>query len=188
MYGSLTVITGPMYGGKTTELLSKLLWEKNIATKKKRSVIMVKPSFDNRYSEQDVVSHDGISAEAISISDWSEIEDRYDSTDSFFFDEIQFFTEPHFKGDIIAIINQALRDGKDVVTNGLDMDWKGKPFYVTSMLMGMADTVLKKKAHCAVCGKPATKTFKKGGSESSVELGGNDLYEPRCNAHFSSRG
>lgn len=179
-YGHLTVITGPMYAGKTTEWLKTLLWEQH----KGKGIVAIKPAFDNRYSDNDVVSHDGMRASVESITSWKEVEERILEAKHIFFDEIQFFMQPYFDGDIISIIKNCLCEGKDVVVNGLDMDWQGNAFDITAKLMAMSDTLVKKKAHCSICGKPAVKTFKKVANGDSVELGASELYEPRCNVHF----
>lgn len=179
LYGTLEVVCGPMFAGKTTELLKKVLWTRNGLNQK---VKVFKPSFDNRYSETEIVSHDGLRTTADSISAWVNLSEEWDLV---VFDEVQFFTDPYFTGDLILIVSNLLSNGTNVLATGLDMDWQGKPFYVTGMLLGMADKVKKLKAVCSISGRPAGKTFKKTGEGNSVELGATDLYEARCNEHWS---
>lgn len=178
MYGKLTVVTGCMFSGKTSYIIREI---------KNTDSIILKPAMDIRYSEGDCVSHDGIACSAISVSLPIHLT-KAENNSLVCFDEIQFFAEPYFRGDIVKCIKILLRAGKDVIANGLDMDWKGDAFAVTSQLCGIADEVIKLKAKCNVCGSPASKTFKKSVApdEVIVELGNEDKYEARCNAHWHS--
>lgn len=178
-YGHLEVICGPMFAGKTTEILKRVLWARNGCNQK---VKVFKPAFDNRYSETEIVSHDGLRTIANSIYTWDELAEYHSLV---VFDEIQFFVNPHFDRDIVKIIAKLLQNGTNVVASGLDMDWQGNPFYTTSMLLGMADEVKKLKANCTISGRPAGKTFKKTQDGGSVELGAHDLYEARSNEFWS---
>ncbi len=181
MIGKLTVICGPMFAGKTTELLKRILWERNGLSK---AVLVIKPAFDDRYSTTKICSHDGLSVDALSINKWEQVAHCIEDAEIICIDEIQFFNEEHFDSDIIKIIRDLLLVGKQVVVTGLDMDWQALPFELTAKAMAMADDVIKLKAHCTVCGKPAKKTFKEGGG-STIELGHVDKYEARCNDHWS---
>lgn len=185
-YGTLTVVCGPMYAGKTTELLKRVLWTQNGQGK---NVLVVKPAFDNRYGTTRIVSHDGLSASARPIDKWDDFIDQLAfESDMICLDEGQFFMQPYFDGDIIEIIRSLLKDGKHVVVNGLDMDWQGAPFEVIAKFSAMADEVIKAAANCTVCGRPARKTFKKSGQGGSVELGAHESYEARCNDHWHCDG
>lgn len=187
-YGKLTVICGPMYAGKTTEILKRILWARNGQSK---AVLVLKPAFDNRYAETKIVSHDGLSVEAKSVTSWYDVGSLVDDAEMICFDEVQFFTSPHFDSvwegetvDVTHVIRSLLSKGKEVVCSGLDMDWQGEAFTVTADLMAMADEVKKITANCTTCGRPAGKTWKKVASGGSVELGAHDLYEARCNEHW----
>lgn len=168
-----------MFSGKTTELLKNILWAKN---GRKRKAVVFKTSFDNRYAEEEIVSHEGLHATALSISQWNGVPE---GTEIVFFDEVQFFCEPQFNGELIDIVSDLLHRGIDVTGGGLDMDSEGKAFPITAQLMAMADEVTKLKSYCAVCGQPATKTYRKIAKGGKVQLGGADLYEPRCTKHWS---
>lgn len=174
MYGNLTTIVGPMYGGKTSEILKRVLWAKNGLGK---NVRVFKPAMDNRYSENEIVSHDGltIAAESITVIP-TEI-----SSEMVVFDEIQFF-----EASVVDFIKLNLQYGNDVIVAGLDMDSNGNAFELSAILMAMADEVIKKTANCTICGRNATKTYRKTDSSNIIELGGNDKYEARCNQHWSS--
>jgi thymidine kinase len=209
-YGKLTVVCGPMYAGKTTEMLKRVLWARNGL---KREVVVLKPAFDNRYAETEIVSHDGLRSTAESIT---ELPDGVLDTGSLIvLDEIQFFNEPYVSGDVVAWVQDQLSEGVDIVAAGLDMDWRGDPFEVTALLAAMADEVIKVTANCTVCGRSARKTWKKADLQkldavedidltgmsdeemartltdaterklaNEVELGAQDKYEARCNEHW----
>lgn len=179
-YGHLAVVCGPMFSGKTTELLKNILWAKNGLS---RNVEVFKTSFDDRYAHEEIVSHEGLQTKAMSIKKWIGIKPE---TDIVFFDEVQFFCDPQFKGDITQIVPELLEQGVDVFAAGLDMDFQGRPFPVTAHLLAMADQVQKLQSICSVCGQPATKSYRKSQSRNQVELGGVELYEPRCTKHWTA--
>lgn len=181
-YGSLTAIAGPMFGGKSTATLKRILWAKN---GENRTTHVFKPAFDTRYADQEIVSHDGLRAPAIAISTIPQLE--LGTNDIVFLDEIQFYTAPYFEGDVVAWVKTLLAQGIEVVVAGLDMDWKGDPFELTAKFLAMANITEKLTAHCTVCGRPASKTFKKqvDANTGSVELGAQESYEARCNAHWN---
>jgi len=181
MYGNLTVICGPMYAGKTTEILKRIILARNLWSK---AVLVVKPAFDNRYAATKIVSHDQLTVEAKSITEWDQIALLAADADMVCIDEVQFFQEPHFHGDVVEQIRQLLAVGTDVIASGLDMDWQGEPFPVTARLLAMADEVVKLHANCTVCAQPAFKTHKKVPNSEQIELGASDLYESRCNTHW----
>lgn len=166
-----------MFAGKTTELLKRVLWARNGLDKR---VAVFKSAYDTRYKITEIVSHDGLQTQASIISSWA----GTPAADHVFFDEVQFFTPPHFHDDIIAVVSTLLHDGVDVTVTGLDADWRGQPFPLTALLLAMADEAIKLRSHCAVCGRPATKTFKRQQAGGSIELGGAETYEPRCNEHW----
>lgn len=184
--GTLEVIAGPMFAGKTSILLKK-------AREFKGEMILIKPSFDTRYGICEIKTHDGVAAEAFNLTNTDEILNSADEilnssvigqAQAVFFDEIQFFIEPYFNGDIIMCI-QMLRDrGLDVTCCGLDMNWKGEQFEIISKLKAAADKYLPLHARCAICGAQAMYTYKCGGTDSKIELGAEEMYEPRCARHY----
>lgn len=182
-----------MFSGKTTESLKKVLISRSLFNKR---VAVFKPAFDNRYSEIEIVSHDGLKTPAFSVTNSVSIGEKcgllnetslqsYGYVHLAVFDEIQFFTEPYFHGGIVRTIQYLLHKQIDVFCSGLDMDWQGNPFEVTGQLCAMADTVHKLKANCFVTGLPASKTYKISESGDSVELGALDKYEARSNQHWT---
>lgn len=182
-YGRLTVVCGPMFSGKTTELLKRILWARNGLG---QNVQVFKPAFDQRYSRERLVSHEGLASDALAIGHWDGVSERLieQNVRTVFFDEIQFFVEPHFDGNLVQIVRDLLLAGIDVCCAGLDMDWQGIAFHNTAMLGAMAEEMVKISGHCTVCGQPSTRSFKRTGAGASIELGGAELYEPRCTKHW----
>lgn len=183
IYGKLTLITGPMFSGKTTELLRRVLWMQHA---NRSPILVVKPAFDDRYSDSRIVSHDGLSCESSSILDWDSVSEKALASHTVFFDELQFFTDPYFNHapGLIAVIKDLLARGINVVANGLDMDWQGNPFPVTASVAAMADEIIKNASSCSICGLPASKTLKLREEETGKILGSDDMYQPRCNTHW----
>jgi thymidine kinase len=175
-YGKLTVITGCMFAGKTTTMLMEA---------EKIDAVLFKPAYDTRYSDTEVVTHDGECRVANVFSSFSDIAKVGELERPYCFDEVQFLDGERYDGDFVADVRTLLSHGIEVVVSGLDMDWQGKPFPVTANLTAMADEVIKLGSTCVVCGSIASKTGKKHG-EATVELGANDLYEPKCNRHWTS--
>lgn len=177
-YGKLEVICGPMFSGKSTEILKRAIWYTHGTGS---HIMLLKPAFDVRYAENRVVNHDGIGFDAIPITRMPTVPDTIKAV---FIDEVQFCVEPHYHGDLVEDVRTLLHRGIDVAVSGLDMDWRGRAFAVTATLAAMADGLWKLKSRCAVCGHEAHKSFKKHRNDRTVELGQADLYEPRCNAHW----
>ncbi len=179
-YGMLKVFCGPMYAGKSTNLINSTVWYND------KSILVVKPAFDNRFSETEIVTHDGRSIAARSTDDFNQIRLHAQDVDAVFIDEVQFFHEFNPVDHIVYTVRDLLNQGKDVFVAGLDMDWQGRAFEATANLCAMADHVYKLRARCAVCDDMATKTYKKSESGFQIELGAEDLYEARCNEHWKS--
>lgn len=177
--GSLEVIAGPMFAGKTSALLAK-------ARTLEGEVVLIKPSFDTRYGICEIKSHDGVSANAFNLTNTSEILDSFEisKADYVLFDEIQFFTEPYFNGDIVECI-ETLRDRHiNIVCCGLDLTWQAEPFKIVEALQKISDKNTPLFARCAVCGADAPYSHKLHANDEKFELGASDLYEPRCPKHF----
>jgi thymidine kinase len=177
--GSIEVVCGPMFSGKTEELIRRVK-RAQIARQK---VQIFKPAIDNRYHETEVVSHSSLSTPATPVNNSVEILQRvFDSTRVVAIDEVQFFDEK-----IILVVEKLARRGIRVILAGLDQDYMGKPFGPMADLLAIADSVHKIQAICTVCGAPASKTFRKDPKNSSqVLVGEADLYEARCRAHADS--
>lgn len=176
-FGSIEVVCGPMFSGKTEELIRRVR-RAQIARQK---VQIFKPSMDNRYDVKDVVTHSAQSVEANPVSSAIELLQKvYDSTRVVAIDEIQFFDL-----EIAKVVAKLARRGCRVICAGLDQDFTGRPFGPMPDLLAIADDVMKVHAICTVCGGAATKTYRKNSSnQDQVLVGESDLYEARCRAHF----
>jgi thymidine kinase len=176
--GIIEVVCGPMFSGKTEELIRRVR-RCQIARQK---VQIFKPLIDNRYHATDVVSHNSQSIEAVPVKDAFDLFQRvYDSTRVVAIDEVQFFDE-----NILSVVTKLARRGCRVICAGLDQDYTGKPFGPMPTLLAIADTVHKVHAICTVCGEAASKTYRKPDIKDNkqVLVGETDLYEARCRAHF----
>ncbi|WP_195940802.1 thymidine kinase [Romboutsia sp. 1001713B170131_170501_G6] len=177
-HGYIEVVIGPMYSGKSEELIRRLRRAK-IA---KQNVVVFKPQIDNRYSKEDVVSHNGDSINAIPISSAREIYNHIDNkTQVVGIDEVQFFDE-----EIVEIAMNLADKGIRVIAAGLDMDFKGEPFGPTPKLLAVAEFVDKIQAICSVCGQPANRSQRLINGEPAryddpiIQVGAVESYEARC--------
>ena len=132
--GKITVIVGPMYSGKTTELLS---YAEIYKLGKKRYRIF-KPIIDNRYRLEEIRSHSGMKEAAIPITQSAEAERFITDEKAVFFDEVQFFDR-----ELAETVKKLRHLGKDVICAGLDMSFKENPFETTALLLCLADEVIK---------------------------------------------
>lgn len=175
--GSIEVVCGPMFSGKTEELIRRVR-RAQIARQK---VQIFKPGIDNRYHESDVVSHSSLSIAATPIRDAVEILQKInDTTRVVAIDEAQFFDNT-----LPAVVEKLARRGVRVILAGLDQDSRGRPFGPMPELLAIADFVVKVQAICTVCGANATKSFRRpGNKDGQVLVGEADVYEARCRSHF----
>lgn len=169
--GWIEVIAGCMFSGKTEELIRRLRRAK-IA---KQDVKIFKPKIDNRYSEENIVSHSEQALPSILIEDIKEILDLSKEAQVIGIDEAQFFSN-----DIVDICNQLANEGKRVIVAGLDQDYRGVPFEPMPQLLSIAEYITKTLAICVACGNPADKTQRKTESSERVIVGASDIYEARC--------
>lgn len=175
--GHIEVVCGPMFSGKTTELIRRVK-RAQIARQK---VQIFKPAIDNRYHETEVVSHSALSVEAIPVGSSLEIlQHVFDTTHVVAIDEVQFFDE-----NICLVVEKLARRGFHVICAGLDQDSNGKVFGPIGTLLAIADVPLKLKAVCTICGADASKTYRKNSNNTDqVLVGEADVYEARCRAHW----
>ncbi|HWJ76890.1 MAG TPA: thymidine kinase [Niallia sp.] len=180
-YGWVEVICGSMFSGKSEELIRRV----RRAQFAKQKFIVFKPSIDDRYSEESVVSHNGTSTNAIPISKSTDIFEYVTSDiEIVAIDEVQFFDN-----EIIDVIQHLANSGHRVICAGLDQDFRGEPFGKMPELMAIAELVTKLQAVCAVCGSPASRTQRLiNGSPACYEdpvilVGASESYEPRCRHH-----
>jgi thymidine kinase len=169
--GSIEVITGSMFSGKTEELIRRLRRAQFAGLK----VEIFKPSLDNRYSETRVVSHDDKSIISTPVDNASAILLLAGDVNVVGIDEAQFFDN-----SIVEVCNTMADNGIRIVIAGLDMDFMGKPFGPMPALLAIAEYVTKVHAICMRCGNLAQYSFRKSGDEQVVLLGEKNLYEPLC--------
>ena len=168
---SLEVITGPMFSGKTTELLRRA----RIAKLSGKSLLMVKPSIDIRYSENEIVTHDFDKEKCIKINNLIDITSylENDTIDVIAIDEIQFFNN-----GVVELLKK-LSSKYRVIISGLDMDFEQNPFGDIPILLAIADDVVKLKAICTCCGNSAMYSKRISQHKQKI-LVGTKAYQARC--------
>jgi thymidine kinase len=174
--GTIEVITGSMFSGKTEELIRRLRRARFANLK----VEIFKPSLDKRYSDTRVVSHDEKSIVSTPVDNASAIMLLTGNVDVVGIDEAQFFDN-----SIIEVCNNLANNGIRVLIAGLDMDFMGNPFGPIPGLLAIADHVTKVHAICMHCGNLAQFSFRKSEEEQVVLLGEKDKYEPLCRSCFN---
>ena len=169
--GSIEVITGSMFSGKTEELIRRLRRAQLAGLR----VEIFKPSLDSRYSGNRIVSHDDRSIVSTPVDNPSAILLLASDVDVVGIDEAQFFDN-----SIIDVCNKLADDGMRILVAGLDMDFSGKPFGPIPALMAIAEYITKVHAICMSCGNLAQYSFRKSEEAKVVLLGEKELYEPLC--------
>ncbi len=179
--GWIEVICGSMFSGKSEELIRRV----RRAQFAKQKIAVFKPRLDNRYSEEEVVSHNGTKVIAMPVERskdiWALISDEYDVIG---IDEAQFFDE-----GIIDVVQRLANHGFRVLVAGLDQDFRGEPFGPMPTIMSVAEQVTKLQAVCQVCGSPASRTQRlingepAGYEDPIILIGATEAYEPRCRHH-----
>jgi thymidine kinase len=176
--GWIEVICGSMFSGKSEELIRRVRRTQFA----KQQVQVFKPAIDNRYSEEEVVSHNGSSVIAVPIRRSSQIlTEVMEETDVVAIDEVQFFDE-----GILEVVQNLANKGYRVIVAGLDQDFRGEPFGQVPALMAIAESVTKLQAVCAACGSPASRTQRLIDGEPAsyddpvILVGASESYEPRC--------
>lgn len=177
--GSIEVICGSMFSGKTEELIRRL----KRAQIAKLNVEIFKPKTDTRYDETAVVSHDRNSIQSTPVESSEAILFLSANTQVVGIDEAQFFDDA-----LPDVCNKLAKKGVRVIIAGLDMDFLGNPFGPMPALMAIAEHVTKVNAVCMQCGSPAVYSYRTVASESKILLGEKDSYEPRCRACFKIGG
>ena len=173
--GSIEVICGSMFSGKTEELIRRMKRAKFA----KMQVEIFKPAVDTRYHEEDIVSHDSNSIPSSPVDHSSAILLLSQNTQVVGIDEAQFFDE-----GLVDVCNELANRGIRVIVAGLDMDYLGRPFGPIPALMATAEHVTKVHAICMQCGAPANHSFRISSDQNTLLLGEKDYYEPRCRTCF----
>lgn len=176
--GWIEVICGPMFAGKSEELIRRI---KRLEYAKKNTLVF-KPKIDNRYSDDEIVSHAMRKTKSFNIV---ESNDVYlyvnEETDAVVIDEVQFLDD-----NIVNVANDLANKGIRVILGGLDMDFRGEPFPIMANLLSIAEDVTKLTAICVQCGAPATRSQRIINGEPAayddpiILVGASEQYEPRC--------
>ena len=174
--GWIEVICGPMFSGKSEELIRRL----RRAMIARKRVAVFKPKIDDRYSAEEIVSHGDLRMESQVISDASEMLQRIDWRA-----EVVGVDEANFMGpSLVEVANRLADSGKQVIVAGLDTDYLGRPFAPIPDLLAQAESITKTLAVCVRCGNPAKHTQRLRGSDELIVVGANDMYEARCRRCF----
>ena len=174
--GWIEVICGPMFSGKSEELIRRL---KRAEIAKQRLQVF-KPKIDNRYSTTHIVSHSELKYKAEIVKSAGEIFERVKPrTEVIGIDEGQFLGM-----ELVEICNKLAYLGKRVIVSGLDMDYRGVPFEPIPQLMAIAELVTKLSAICSQCGAPAFYTQRKVPKGDRIVIGDASIYEARCRRCF----
>lgn len=183
--GSIEVITGSMFSGKTDELIRRL----RRARIARQAVQVFKPAIDARYQIDKVTSHAGGEFEATPVAQAQDIRERLQpDTTVVAIDEAQFFED-----SIVPVVQGLAESGVRVIVAGLDSDFRGEAFGPMPVLLAVAERVEKLQAICMLCGEPASRTQRLiDGVPAHVEdpvivVGASELYEARCRRHHMVR-
>ncbi|SVC91092.1 uncharacterized protein METZ01_LOCUS343946 [marine metagenome] len=174
--GWIELVCGSMFSGKTEELLRRI----KRARFANQKILLVKPSIDKRYSDKNVVSHQGSSQEAVLVKNSVEILEIWKNERVVAIDEAQFFDN-----DIADVCNQLAKSGVRVIVAGLDMDFLGVPFGPMPQLLAIAEYVTKVHAVCLSCGNLAQFSHRIVQDEEQVMLGAVEEYEPLCRGCYN---
>jgi len=181
--GRMEVITGPMFSGKSEELIRRL----KRAQIARLRIASFKPEIDLRYQPDAISSHSAQTIRAVAVRDVDRLRAvifrALDTVDVVGIDEAQFFDEL-----LVGLAMELVEAGKRVVLAGLDTTFAGEPFAPMPALMAIADEVVKLSAVCMVCGAPAIHTQRLGASQQLVMVGASGMYEARCRACFRPEG
>ncbi|HEV2387098.1 MAG TPA: thymidine kinase [Candidatus Acidoferrales bacterium] len=174
--GWIEVIVGPMFSGKSEELIRRL----RRAEIARQRVQIFKPAIDQRYAVAEIVSHSGLEIGSNPVGDAAEILSRVDPrTEVVGIDEAQFLGE-----SLLEACAKLANLGKRVIVAGLDTDFLGRPFEPMPRLLAMAEEITKLLAICVRCGNPAVHTQRLVVSEELIVVGASGTYEARCRRCF----
>lgn len=174
--GWIEVICGPMFSGKSEELMRRL----RRAMIARKRVQVFKPIIDDRYSHNEIVSHGDIRMRSEVVSSAIEVVKMLDWRT-----QVVGIDEANFMGpDLIKVAEQLADSGKQVILAGLDTDFMGRPFSPIPELLAHAESITKTLAICMRCGNPAKHTQRLVESEDLIVVGAAGMYEARCRRCF----
>jgi thymidine kinase len=174
--GWIEVICGPMFSGKTEELIRRL----RRAEIARQTVQIFKPTIDQRYDLDHIVSHSDLKIRSVGVSDAADFKAKLDlRTEVIGIDEVQFLGM-----ELVDIVVRLADSGKRIIVAGLDTDYLGRPFHPIPELLAVADDITKTLAICMQCGNPAKHTQRLVANEDLIVVGAAGLYEARCRLCF----
>lgn len=174
--GWVEVICGPMFSGKSEELIRRV----RRAQIARQRVQVFKPLIDDRYSEDEIVSHSALRIPAMNVRTARGILEGVEART-----QVVGIDEAHFYDDEIPNVVESLADmGKRVIVAGLDLDYLGQPFDHVTRILAQAEEITKSLAICVRCGNPASRTQRLVASEERIVVGGARAYEARCRQCF----
>lgn len=174
--GWIEVICGSMFSGKTEELIRRL----KRAEFANQELILFKPKVDNRYSEDKVVSHQGLDFQAVVVESATKILENWNKQKIVAIDEAQFFDE-----ELVDVATKLARKGVRVILAGLDMDYLGNPFGPIPQLLAVAEYVTKVHAICVSCGNLAQFSHRTVSDKGQVLVGAVEKYKPLCRSCYN---
>src|SRR5215470_894260 len=173
--GSIEVIVGSMYSGKTEELIRRL----RRAQIARQRVEIFKPALDDRYAKDAIVSHSELRIPSRAVKKAAEVLRHAHEAQVIGIDEGQFLG-----AELVSVCEKLARMGKRVIVAGLDQDYLGRPFEPMPQLLAVAEYITKTLAICVVCGAPANHTQRLVHSSDRVLVGASGMYEARCRHCF----
>jgi len=184
--GKITVVCGSMFAGKSEELIR--LARRSLYARKRVQVF--KPAIDKRYDESSVVTHMGVTHEAIPVKSVSDLCEKLGAdTEVVLIEEVQFFDER-----VVDVCVHLADKGLEVICAGLDQDFRRQPFGPMPHLLAVADEVIKLRAICMKCGAPASHTYRTVNGQPAhwndpiILIGATEAYEARCRRCYRIRG
>jgi thymidine kinase len=176
--GWIEVICGSMFSGKTEELIRRI----RRAEFANQALLLFKPKIDNRFSEKNVVSHQGSIFEAVIVEQANDILSHWQNQQVVAIDEAQFFDSA-----IVDVCNELANKGVRVIIAGLDMDYKGNAFGPMPQLMSIAEYVTKVHAICVSCGNLAHYSQRTVQQTAQVLVGAIEKYRPLCRTCYHQK-
>lgn len=176
--GWIEVVCGPMFSGKTEELIRRI----KRAQYARQRVQIFKPAIDDRYDAEAIVSHDRQMLPSLAVRSVTELVERLEGqVEVVGIDEVQFFG-----AEVVALCEELAGRGCRVVVAGLDQDYRGMPFGPMPELLCRAEFVTKLLAICVRCGNPAHRSYRLASDPQQVLVGAADQYEARCRRCFEA--
>lgn len=171
----IIVFTGPMFSGKTTALIKK----HDELIQQNKTVLVLKPAIDDRYSQNAIVSHDKNTVTAVNINNLEDARELIHKSEYIFLDEAQFLPR-----DTVNNVLSWKAKGKSFVIAGLDMDYLSNPFGIIPDIINIADEVVFLNGVCDICNNPSTNTFRKNTNKKLILIGEKTEYAGLCKTCF----